>query len=96
MIHKVITYVEYRAVSGIFHNIDPPPPPTPLRECVLPLHQSRIGVHTRREVRGWGVNIWKTPDIGLAYYSIIFLRYDPSTYEDVHTSLPTIPQNVMV
>jgi hypothetical protein len=25
MIHKVITYVEYRAVSGIFHNIDPPP-----------------------------------------------------------------------
>jgi hypothetical protein len=61
MIHKVITYVEYRAVSGIFHSIDPPPPPTPLRECVLPPHQSRIGVHTRQEVRGWGVNIWKTP-----------------------------------
>ncbi len=23
--HKVVTYVEYRAVSGVFHNIDPPP-----------------------------------------------------------------------
>ncbi len=24
--HKVLTYVEYRAVSGVFQNIDPPPP----------------------------------------------------------------------
>ncbi len=38
MIHKVLTHVEYRAVSGVFQNIDPPPP---LRECVLPLHQRR-------------------------------------------------------
>ncbi len=25
-IHKVLTYVEYRAVSGVFQNIDLPPP----------------------------------------------------------------------
>jgi hypothetical protein len=24
--HKVLTYVEYRAVSGVFQNIEPPPP----------------------------------------------------------------------
>ncbi len=24
--HKVLTYVEYRDVSGVFQNIDPPPP----------------------------------------------------------------------
>jgi hypothetical protein len=32
--HKVLTNVEYRAVSGVFQNIDPPPS-TP-SECVLP------------------------------------------------------------
>ncbi len=48
--HKVLTYVEYRAVSGVFQNIDPPHP-SPPSECVLPPHQ-RWGVHTRRAVRG--------------------------------------------
>jgi hypothetical protein len=24
--HKVLTYIEYRAVSGIFRTVDPPPP----------------------------------------------------------------------
>jgi hypothetical protein len=38
-------YVEYRAVSGVFQNIDPPP--SPPSECVLPPHQ----------MRGVGVNI---------------------------------------
>jgi hypothetical protein len=33
-IHKVITYVEYRAVAGVFQNIDPPPPT--LRVCPPP------------------------------------------------------------
>jgi hypothetical protein len=51
--HKVvITYVEYRAVSDVFQNIDPPPP-SPPSECVLPPNQRR-GVHTRRTVRGVG------------------------------------------
>ena len=45
--HKVLTYVEYRVVSGVFQNIDPPPP-TPPSECVLPPHQ-KLGVHTRRQ-----------------------------------------------
>jgi hypothetical protein len=27
--HKVLTYVEYRAVSGVFQNVDPPPPLRP-------------------------------------------------------------------
>ncbi len=38
--HKVLSYVEYRAVSGVFENIDPPPP-SPPSECVLPPHQRR-------------------------------------------------------
>ncbi len=59
-----------------------PPTPSPPSECVLPPHQRR-GIHTRRPVRGWGLNNWKTPDIGLASkkpdiglasYSIIPLR----------------------
>jgi hypothetical protein len=29
LMHKVLTYVEYRAVSGVFQNIDPPPPSQP-------------------------------------------------------------------
>jgi hypothetical protein len=33
--HKVLTYVEYRAVSDVFQNIDPPLP-SPPSECVLP------------------------------------------------------------
>ncbi len=33
-LHKVLTYVEYRAVPGVFQNIDPPPP-SPPSECVL-------------------------------------------------------------
>jgi hypothetical protein len=50
--HRVLTYVEYRTVSDVFQNIDPPPP-SPPSECVLPPHQRR-GVHTRRAVRGAG------------------------------------------
>ncbi len=43
--HKVLTYVEYRAVSGVFQNIDPPPP-SPLSECVLSQYQRRMGTHS--------------------------------------------------
>jgi hypothetical protein len=31
--HKVLTYVEYRAVSDVFQNIDPPPPLSTQRVC---------------------------------------------------------------
>jgi hypothetical protein len=55
--HKVLTYVENRAVSAVFRTIEPPPP----------LHSASVssprtkgggrGVHTRRAVSGLGVNI---------------------------------------
>ncbi len=32
--HKVLTYIEYSAVSGVFRTIDPPPP-SPPSDCVL-------------------------------------------------------------
>ncbi len=66
--HKVFTYVEYRAVSGVFQNIDPSPP----SECVLPPHQRRT--HSPGGEGGGESIFWKTPDIGLASYSIISLR----------------------
>ncbi len=34
--YKVLTYVEYRAVSGVFQNIDPPPPFHPASLSVPP------------------------------------------------------------
>ncbi len=41
--HKVLTYIEYRAVSGVFRTIDPPPP----------IHPASVSFprHTRRAVR---------------------------------------------
>ncbi len=67
---------EYRAVSDVFQNIDLPTPfPS---ECVLPLHQRR-GVHTRRAVRGWGVNILED-----ARHWIGLLQYNPSTVNSIH------------
>ncbi len=76
--HKVLTYVEYRTVSGVFKNIDPPPPVRPA-SVSSPRTKGR-GVHTRRAVRGVGGSIfWKTPDIRLASYSIIPLRDRLST-----------------
>jgi hypothetical protein len=66
------TYVEYRAVSGVFQNIDHPPP-LPRASVSFP-HTKGRGVHTRRAVRGGRSIFWKTPDIGLAFYSIIPLR----------------------
>jgi hypothetical protein len=63
--HKVLTYVEDRAVYRVFQNIDPPQPF---------LHPASVSSppHTRRAVRG--SIFWKTRDIGLASYSIISLR----------------------
>ncbi len=69
--HKVLTYVEYRAVSGVFQNIDPPPPLHPV-SGVLPPHQRR-GVHTRRVGEG-GFNILED-----ARHWIGLLQFNPST-----------------
>jgi hypothetical protein len=43
--HEVLTYIEYRAVSGVFRTIHHPPP----------LHPASVS--SSRVVRGWGVNI---------------------------------------
>ncbi len=51
--HKVLTYIEYRAKSGVFRTIDPP--------CVLSPHQRGY------TLAGGGGSIFrKTPDIVLA------------------------------
>ncbi len=61
--------VEYRAVSRIFQNIDPPL--SPPSESVLPRTKGG-GVHTRRAVRGWGINILEDERqrIGLLQYNL--------------------------
>jgi hypothetical protein len=53
--HKVLTYVEYRAVSGVFQNIDPPPPLSLHPSCVLPPHcQAVRGQYFgRRQTLDW-------------------------------------------
>jgi hypothetical protein len=73
--HKVLIYVEYRAVSGVFQNIDPPPPLHPA-SVSSPRTKSGGGTHSPGDegVGGGGSTFWKTPDIGLASYSIIPLR----------------------
>ncbi len=50
--HKVLTYVEYRAVSDVFQNIDPPSPPS----VSSPRTKGRGYTLTGRR-GGWGVNI---------------------------------------
>ncbi len=54
-LHKVFTrtYIEYRAVSGFFRTIDPPPPLHPASvSSSSPALKGGGGVHTRRAVRG--------------------------------------------
>jgi hypothetical protein len=50
--HKVLTYIEYITVSGVFRTIDPPPSLHP--PSVSSPRTKGGGVHTRRAVRGWG------------------------------------------
>ncbi len=72
--HKVLTYIEYRLCLAPFKLLTPHALST--HECVLPPHQRR-GVHTTHSPGGEGVGgqyFRKTPDIGLASYSIIPLR----------------------
>ncbi len=73
------TYVEDRAVSCVFQNIDPQSP-SPPSECVLLPHPRRGGVHTHRGRWGGGGSIFgrRQSDIGLASYSIIPLRVTPT------------------
>ena len=65
-VHKVLTHVEHRAVSGVFHTIDPPPPLQPASVSSL--------AHLPGCEGGGGSIFWRTPDKGLVSYSIIFPR----------------------
>ena len=62
------------ASSKIF---TPPHPPLHPASVSSP-HTKGGGLHTRLAVREGGSIFWKTPDIGLASYSIISLRYNLS------------------
>jgi hypothetical protein len=75
--HKVLTYVEYRAVSGVFQNIDLPHPLSTQGVCPPPAPKAVGGGGTHSPGgEGVGGSIFRktTPDIGLAYYSIIAVR----------------------
>jgi hypothetical protein len=55
VMHKVLTEIEYRAVSGVFQTIDPPPHLRPA--SVSSPRTNGVGgggVHTRRAVREVG------------------------------------------
>ncbi len=70
--HIVLTYIEYRAVSGVFRLLTPHPLST---QRVCPPPAPKAGVHTRRAVRGWGVNILEDARHWIGgSYSIIPLR----------------------
>ncbi len=67
-IHKVLTYVEYRALSAVFQNIDPPPP---LHPGGVSSPRTKGGGYTLAEQwGGGGVNILKDARhwIGLLHY----------------------------
>jgi hypothetical protein len=66
--NKVLTYVEYRALSVVFQNIDPPPP-SPPSECVFPPHHRPRTHSPGGEGMGGQYTYWKTPAIGLASYN---------------------------
>ena len=70
--HKALTYIDYRAVSGVFRTTDPPPPLHPA--SVSSPRTKGGGVHTRRAVKGWGVNISEE-----VRHWIGLLQYNPST-----------------
>jgi hypothetical protein len=73
--HKVHTYIEYRAVSGVFRTIDPPHPLSTQRLCPPPAPKG----YTRRAVLGWGVNILED-----ARHWSGLLQYNPSMMAEVY------------
>ncbi len=71
--------VEYRAVSGVFQNIDPPPPP-PFHTASVSSPRTKSGGYTLagRAVSGWGVNILED-----ARQWVGLLQYDFSTVQAI-------------
>ncbi len=74
--HKVFTYVEYRAVSGVFQNIDPPRPLSTQR--MYPHPASKAGGGNTRRARGGGGNILED-----ARHWMGLLQYNPSTVQKI-------------
>ncbi len=79
--HKVLIYVEYRSVSGVFQNIDPPLHPASVSSPRTKGGGEGYTVHTRRAVRGWVVNILKD-----ARHWTGLLQCNPSTLQCIYTS----------
>jgi hypothetical protein len=83
--HKVLKYVEHRAVSGVFQNIDPHPP-LPLAS-VYSTRTKGGGVHstlhTRRAVGGGGGNI-----LEYASHRIGFFQYNLSSGSSISEGRP--------
>ncbi len=83
--HKVLTYIENRAVSGVFRTIDPPPP---LHSAIVSSPRTKgvgVGGGGYTLAGRWkslgGQYFRKTPGIGFASFSIIPLRSYGSSSE---------------
>ncbi len=85
ILHKVLTYLEYRAVPGVFQNIDPPPTPLSTHRVCPPPAPKAGGTHSPGGEGGGGSIFWKTPAMGLASYTIISLRASVCYYCTVYT-----------
>ncbi len=76
VLHKVLTFIEYRAVSGVFRTIDPP---TPLNPVSVSSPRTKgggggVGTHSPGGEGVEGVNISED-----ARHWIGLLQYNPST-----------------
>ncbi len=72
--HKVLKYIEYRSVSGVFRTIDSPPPLHPASvSSTRTKGGGGVGYTLAWRWGGGGSIFRKTPDIGLASYSIMLL-----------------------
>ncbi len=82
-------------MSGVFRNIDPPPPHRPA--SVYPPAFGVEGGHTRRVERGWGV---KTPDTVLysIYVCTLWVRASDSycTHCNCHELNPSILRHIEI
>ncbi len=77
--HKVLTYIEYRAVSGVFGTIDPHPPLHPA--SVSSLHTKGGGYTLAGRWGGGGVNISED-----ARHWIGLLQSNPFTFRPLVTT----------
>ncbi len=75
--------VEYRAVSGVFQNIDPSPSHRPASVLYPPAFGAGGG-HTFVGWRGGGGSVfWKTPDTALYSTETVRLKVVDGTFKDL-------------